>query len=223
MPSLVVLSIIIHGWLVDSATHFHDYIRKAFRGDHVFQITLSQIHREWEPHSHDHYDTNVELYKIWKDIFIPVPSSSKHLHHPLQEWFLIDQWAINEGREFLYNDRIHFAGPLTDASLQQIMNSMCPGEGIDLSFPSTLPLTTDIVGKLLFVSKSDETISPNNRNNIDRDRIMHLDSLPYEDKQRNAYDYYTVDKADIYINISTHLQVAFLFCNILVLSKQLTI
>ena len=44
-------------------------------------------------------------------------------------WFALDQKAINEGRTMFYNDQLHFVGPLTVASLTQILNMVCPSGG----------------------------------------------------------------------------------------------
>ncbi len=57
---------------------------------------------------------------------------------PAQMWYHIDQWAINEGRDHLYNDHIHFNGPLTQATLHQMLNELCPGGG-NPSLPNAWP------------------------------------------------------------------------------------
>jgi hypothetical protein len=49
-------------------------------------------------------------------------------------WYTIDQWAINEGRDHLYNDHIHYSGKLTHATLFQVLNMICPQFGIDRDF-----------------------------------------------------------------------------------------
>lgn len=49
-------------------------------------------------------------------------------------WYTIDQWAINAGRDYLYNDHIHYSGKLTHATLFQVLNTICPKLGIDPDF-----------------------------------------------------------------------------------------
>ena len=44
-------------------------------------------------------------------------------------WYTLDQWEINKGRQRLYNDHVHFVGPLTFAALTQMLNIVCPNGG----------------------------------------------------------------------------------------------
>jgi len=44
--------------------------------------------------------------------------------HP--KWHFIDQRRINSGREALYNDDLHYNGPLSLATIQVALNQLCP-------------------------------------------------------------------------------------------------
>lgn len=184
-------------WIADAAKHFHENIRRTFRGKHVFQIAMGQMHNDWEYRSHTHYEANARLFDAWKDAFAHSPVTPKHPHSESpaqQEWFIIDQWAINEGRNFLYNDRIHFAGPLTDASLQQIMNSLCPGRGKPVAFPVALPTSPELVGKLVLVTKINEE---GGGVTSERGVFKRLDgvNMPVGWTERSKYEYFTVNPA----------------------------
>jgi hypothetical protein len=51
---------------------------------------------------------NRVLWEMW-------PPASQDL-----PWYTIDQWAINKDRHYLYEDNIHFTGPLAQAMLHQV-------------------------------------------------------------------------------------------------------
>lgn len=59
-------------------------------------------------------ETDRVLGQLWQ-----IDSTSLH-----EMWHTIDQWSINEGRDELYNDQIHFNGPLSKATLQQVLNEV---------------------------------------------------------------------------------------------------
>lgn len=61
-------------------------------------------------------ETNKVLWELWK----PGAESEDEM------WYTIDQWAINEGRSNLYNDHLHYNGPLELAGLTQVLNELCP-------------------------------------------------------------------------------------------------
>lgn len=105
----------LDAWLRDSAVAFRAHITATFRGQAAFFIALSQQHHDWE-----HRSANLER---GNQILAPIFNRTQST---FIQWFTIDQWAINRGRQALYNDRIHFAGKLTDASVQQILNALCP-------------------------------------------------------------------------------------------------
>lgn len=41
-------------------------------------------------------------------------------------WHFIDQRSINAGREAFYNDDLHYNGPLSLATIQVVLNQLCP-------------------------------------------------------------------------------------------------
>ena len=51
-------------------------------------------------------------------------------------WYTIDQWEINTDRGNLYNDHVHYVGPLTIATLTQMLNVVCPSEGKNYTKPN---------------------------------------------------------------------------------------
>jgi len=111
-------SIDYENWLRKSAIAFHQNIKDTFKGT-VFRFTSSQTRdtKQWKLGFLTQYlkDVDTLLWDLWK--------SEK-------EWYEIDQWAINENRDKFYNDHVHFNGPLTFATLHQVLNVMCPGNGI---------------------------------------------------------------------------------------------
>jgi len=109
----------IENWLRHSALQFHEYIKAIFPGK-VFRFTNSQTRDTISVKFSDRtpYLKAVDevLWDVWKDE---------------KEWYTISQWSINEGRDHLYNDHVHWNGPLTFATLHQVLNTICPGEGLE--------------------------------------------------------------------------------------------
>jgi hypothetical protein len=74
------------------------------------------------------------------DLMQPIdPSKSPKVHIPAlnhmmdeafsdTQWSVVDQWGINQGREALYNDHVHFSGPLSQATWHIILSSLCGAE-----------------------------------------------------------------------------------------------
>lgn len=87
-------------------------------------------------------EADKELAKLWQ-----VSSANEH-----DMWYTIDQWAINENRNYLYNDQIHFQGPLSMATLQQVLNELCPGGG-NATMPNVWP-HADLAGHYIAVENS---------------------------------------------------------------------
>ena len=106
-------------WLRKSASMFHEYIKAIFPGK-VFRFTNSQTRDTISVKFSDRTPflkaVDEVLWDVWKDE---------------KEWYTISQWAINEGRDHLYNDHVHWNGPLTFATLHQVLNTICPGEGLE--------------------------------------------------------------------------------------------
>jgi hypothetical protein len=73
-------------------------------------------------------ETNKLLAQLWQ------PDSTNEE----EMWYTIDQWAINDQRDYLYNDHVHFNGPLAQATLHQVLNELCPGGG-NSSIPNPWP------------------------------------------------------------------------------------
>jgi hypothetical protein len=108
----------VRSWLISSMVNFRSHIDAVFRG-HVFFQTLAQFNKNGRTASSTPlmFETNRVMSNIW------------HLGSQPRNWHTIDQWAINEGRDHLYNDHVHFNGKLESAMLHQVLNSICPGAG----------------------------------------------------------------------------------------------
>lgn len=108
----------MQAWLTASASAFQAHVAATFKGQ-VFQVMTAQLHsRKSEasltPMMHR---VNDLLYTLWQ-------GSSED-----RPWHTIDQWAINQDREYMYNDHVHFNGPLSHATLYQMLNELCPEQG----------------------------------------------------------------------------------------------
>jgi hypothetical protein len=124
-------------WLRASASAFRAHIASVFKGQ-VYHVSLAQpnlggYHGYMKPFLEQ---VNFELVDVWN-----TGSEDK-------PWYVIDQWAINQGRSYMYNDHLHFNGPLTHAMLHQVLNLQCPNGGIPDS-NGAWPLTSDYWDKVI--------------------------------------------------------------------------
>lgn len=105
-------------WLRSSAAAFRGHLAATFPGQ-VFRTTLAEFNSNSYllPKIPQLKKANGVLWEVWR------PDSSE------RPWYTIDQWPINQGRHYLYNDHVHFNGPLTHAMLHQVLNELCPGGG----------------------------------------------------------------------------------------------
>lgn len=117
-------------WLRASASAFRTNINRIFPGT-IFHVNNADI-----PHvaTYPTMDACMKLmerhlWEVWH------PSSFAPDEKP---WYHIDQFNINVGRSDGYNDGLHFIGPLSHAAVQQVLNEMCPNDGIPLK-NSALP------------------------------------------------------------------------------------
>jgi hypothetical protein len=84
----------------------------------VFRLSLSEASQ----HGVSSYATP-ELERVNRVLWEMWPPASQDL-----PWYTIDQWAINKDRHYLYEDNIHFTGPLAQAMLHQVsklLSSVC--------------------------------------------------------------------------------------------------
>lgn len=111
-------------WLLASAGAFRGHLAATFKGQ-VFRTTLAEFHgqKKLAPKSPNMQLVNDILWDVWQ------PDSSE------LPWYTIDQWPINRGRHHLYDDEVHYNGPLTEAMLHQVLNELCPGGGKTPSSP----------------------------------------------------------------------------------------
>ena len=107
-------------WLTASAGAFRAHLGATFKGQ-VFRSTMAEFNSNnyMAPKTPSLGRTNNLLDDIWR------PGSEE------LPWYTVDQWPINKNRHYLYNDQVHFNGPLTHALLHQVLNELCPGGGKD--------------------------------------------------------------------------------------------
>jgi hypothetical protein len=145
MPYTVIHPLIdTFAWIKSSASAFRSHLTETFPGK-VFRTSNAQMLKH-VAHSTpllqeiDHK----ALWPMW------MPGSEKED----RMWYTIDQWAINEGRNHLYNDHVHYNGPLTHAMLHQVLNIVCPNMGLSREFMKTLST------KIIQVNKSHKLNQP---------------------------------------------------------------
>jgi len=109
----------VRAWLTASAVNFKAHLAATFKGQ-VFRVTLAQLHKQ---RNMAHMTpmmalVNVHVWQLWQ------PGNEE------MPWYTIDQWSINENKDHLYDDHVHFNGKLTHAMLHQVLNELCPNGGI---------------------------------------------------------------------------------------------
>jgi len=119
-------------WLISSAVNFKAHLAATFKGQ-VFRVTMAQANKNMNRH---HWTEALkEADDILQQLWTP---SSVNIR---DQWWTIDQWKINQNRDHLYDDNLHFPGPLADATVYQVLNEVCPNQGdnkpiLDWSSPS---------------------------------------------------------------------------------------
>lgn len=152
----------MRAWLTASAVNFKSHLTAVFKGK-VFRVTMAAANKNGNLCCQDNISILELCIAIYENLNVGrVASLSPKLLEtnrvlaqlwqtesvdPSEMWYHIDQWAINEGRDELYNDHIHFNGPLTQATLQQMLNELCPGRG-NTTIPNKWP-RPDLDGSIL--------------------------------------------------------------------------
>jgi hypothetical protein len=105
-------------WMLSQAAAFKGHLAATFKGQ-VFRVTHGEFmsNSNLAPRTPNLQRTNDLLWEVWQ------PDNSE------LPWYTIDQWPINQNRHHLYDDAVHFNGPLTHAMLHQVLNELCPGGG----------------------------------------------------------------------------------------------
>jgi len=133
-------------WMADSAKAFAAHIDATFNGA-VFRVgnaattgahtsIVPMVGIEWQRFGGGaKHGVGVGACRD----LLTLPSSTQHTaqlfeadavlatvfqDHP--QWHFIDQRRINAGRESLYNDDLHYNGPLSLATIQEVLNKLCP-------------------------------------------------------------------------------------------------
>lgn len=152
----------VHAWLRASAKVWRHTVSSSFPGK-VFHIVPPELHNDWVYRN----EINKELNDImWQEWGVG--------HEETKHWVTVDQLAINEGRERLYNDRIHYAGLLTDASVQMMLNHLCPNLGSKVDYFPELPLQRELANRIFYVRNSSASYYF-----IDGSLMVHPFTLPY--------------------------------------------
>lgn len=136
-------------YLVESAKPFRKYLNSYFHGHFIFQVTLAEMFNNWLWRNPLNFQVNALLYEaLFKPNIIGNNNSIKN-------WFIIDQWSINRQRKRLYEDRVHFGGPLSMATVYQILTKVCPNLGSPFSNNiSLLPNDIDLELKTIKIATS---------------------------------------------------------------------
>jgi hypothetical protein len=105
-------------WMLASAGAFRSHLAATFKGQ-IFRVTHGEFNSNGyvAPKSPFLQKANIALWNVWQPGSEDLP------------WYTVDQWPINQNRHYLYNDHVHFNGPLTHAAIHQILNELCPGGG----------------------------------------------------------------------------------------------
>lgn len=156
-------------WLTTSLVNFRSHIEAVFRG-HVFFQTPSQ----WNKYVNLHLSkvkSSAVTAQIWE--VNQVVAEIWQLASQSRNWHIIDQWAINEGRENYYNDHVHFNGKLELAMLHQVLNILCPGRGDPGNSGDIWPNATFSNHLVCIVNNTECYLGDS------EGYLQHLDSIPF--------------------------------------------
>jgi hypothetical protein len=157
-------------WLRHSAIAFKTNLLKNFPGT-IFRINNAPVLDSW----HDFEgvpnclkEADKHLFELWHH--------SKLSRNDQLRWFNIDQYSMNEHHLNLYNDGVHFMGPLSAGTVQIALNAVCPAGGQ----PTLVALASHraMNGTIYFVNSSTSSKEPL--------RAYFVDSYGYLRKLKNA-------------------------------------
>ena len=163
-------------WISSSAAGFRSNLAATFPGK-VFRFTNAQTLK--------HVAQMTPLLKKIDDLIWPIwyPSGDE------SAWYTIDQWAINENRNHYYNDHVHFNGPLTHATLHQVLNMLCPDLGTSASY------LADLEKHVLEVSRTASSFTEDVKRQKLDDGSSSGDEVEYFLFDRKSGQLHVVDKA----------------------------
>jgi hypothetical protein len=104
-------------WARSAASSFRSHITATFKG-RVFHQNMPHLKDKLARQNPTVQEFNRLLYELWR------PGSEDLASNEM--WYHIDQWAINSDHSNQYSDHVHFPGPLNDAMLYQVLNTVCP-------------------------------------------------------------------------------------------------
>lgn len=172
-------------WLTASAVNFKANLASTFKGK-VFRVTMAQANKYMNRHFWTEHLREAD--KILEQLWTP-SSVSSH-----DQWYSIDQWAINENRDHLYDDNLHFPGPLTDATVQQILNELCPNQGVN----------KELIEDWASSEINDTIIRVINNTDTEIDDMYYVSVFGYRHKillQNSSLPWYFKDKLKIDMNV----------------------
>jgi hypothetical protein len=114
-------------WMQVSLQNLREHIAATFKGT-VFRFVTTQTRDGFNNHFNEKSIKPMNEF-IWQEA--KLNTDLRSLANEDRPWYTIDQWAINEDRMHLYNDNLHFNGPLTHALLHQVLNEVCPVNPIE--------------------------------------------------------------------------------------------
>ena len=106
-------------WLNASAQNFQNNVKNLFNGT-IIRVTHAD--HKWGMERYNGILRSYEqmLENIWET------SNTNHTSDINNRRYVIDQFAINQNRLHLYDDHMHFSEDLTRATVQQVLNILCP-------------------------------------------------------------------------------------------------
>jgi len=119
-------------WLDDGLAEWRAAVAAAWKGapDDVFRARLAHV-RPWldggaglAPAARAEREAAQAAFAA----AVPLVNAAMDRAFRAEPWGIVDQWAINEGHDELYNDEVHFQGPLSRAAWSVVLNSLCGGE-----------------------------------------------------------------------------------------------
>ena len=118
----------VDSWLIKSSNSWKESILSLWKGRHedVFRVRLA-----------DHANADPTKASGTARVFDHVPHINDIMDMTFADmkWGVINQWAINQGQQKLYQDPVHFQGPLSQATWHVLLSSLCGNPRVVASSP----------------------------------------------------------------------------------------
>jgi hypothetical protein len=108
----------VDSWFMSSATTWRASVAAHWHGrsEDVFRIRLAS-HANQDPNS---VNRTTRVFNYVPHINLLMDEIFENTN-----WKVIDQWAINAGETGLYQDSVHFQGPLSQATWHVLLSQLC--------------------------------------------------------------------------------------------------